>query len=320
MDLTHYIAVQFATRALMVTLVALAYLVVSESLPARIRGRANGLLGAVASIGAAMPFLLLDFALDTQWGWRLLFLCGAAPLLILPVLFWRLRETPIWLAQRQGGLRPTTFTNEVRALLAPRLRTHFFAMSALWFIINFASAAGTVFFTLYVTQERGWPASALIVIAPLSLIGAFFGYVGAGILADWLGRKPAIALFLFAYGALTALCYSSGDKLVILLSFLGMQAMLGLWMLCFTFNSELFPTELRAAANGWSHNMIGRWGGVAAPWILGELSVIMAGVGPAAVVLAVLPWLGIPLVLLAFPETRAQSLQITKEPLRQAEP
>lgn len=307
-SLEIYVAIQFVTRMLMVSLVSMAYLIVSETLPPRLRGRANGFLGAVASAGAALPFLLLESALATDLGWRFLFAMGSAPLIILPLLFFRVRETPVWLASRGDRAGPASIRAEYASLMQPSHRRRFLAMSALWFVINFASAAGTVFFTYYVTQERGWPTTALIAIAPLSLAGAFIGYLGAGALADWIGRKATIALFLFLYGALTMVCYISVEREIIIASFVGLQAMLGLWMVCFTVNSELFPTQLRAAANGWSHNLLGRWGAVAAPWLLGELSALFGTTASAALALAVVPWLGIPIVWYFLPETKAAKL------------
>ncbi|WP_337190505.1 MFS transporter [Tsuneonella aeria] len=304
-DIESYVAIQFVTRMLMVSLVSLAYLVVSETLPPPLRGRANGLLGAVASMGAALPFLMLKPALETEMGWRLLFVVGSAPLIILPLLFIRVKETPVWAEMQASNNNRITMRTEFVQLVTSKFRQRFAAMSALWFIINFASAAGTVFFTYYVTQERGWSTTELMAIAPLSLLGAFIGYIGAGALADWIGRRPTIASFLFLYGVLTLICYSAEDSAVITASFVGLQAMLGLWMICFTLNSELFPTELRAAANGWSHNMVGRWGAVVAPLLLGELSALLGGTASAAMALAVVPWLGIPLILFALPETKA---------------
>ncbi|MET0269063.1 MAG: MFS transporter, partial [Sphingomonas sp.] len=95
-----YVAVQLVTRVFLVTQIATAYVIVSETLPPGARGRANGLLGAFGSFGAALPYLLLAPALATPLGWRLLFVIGAAPLLTLPLLWVWLRETPVWLAAR----------------------------------------------------------------------------------------------------------------------------------------------------------------------------------------------------------------------------
>ena len=284
-----YTGIQFVTRALLVSQVALAYLVVSESLPAKLRGRANGLLGAMGSFGAALPFMVIGTALETPLGWRL-------------------RETPVWLAARERGLPRPSAVAELKQLVAPDLRRSFIAMSALWFIINFASSVGGLFFTLYVVKERGWPATDFATIAPFGLIGAFVGYMGAGMLSDTIGRRWTVCLFTGLLGLLTMTCYSSTGWFPIAASFIGLQAMLGIWVVGYTLNSELFPTELRGAANGWCNNLIGRWGVVIAPAVMGNLSGQAGGIGPAATMLAAIAWLAIPIMLLMVPETRGQSL------------
>ena len=71
---------------------------------------------------------------------------------------------------------------------------------------------------------------------------------------------------------------------------------------------DAWLTCLRGAANGWCNNLIGRWGVVIAPAVMGYLGKEMGGIGPAATVLAATAWLAIPLVLLMVRETRGQDL------------
>jgi len=306
--LQSYTAIQFVTRAALVTQMALAYLILSESLPPALRGRANGVLGAMGSFGAALPFLAIGPALDSALGWRLLFVIGAAPLLLMPLLLWKLRETPVWLLARDQSRRPASPRDEFRALTSPDLRSSFIAMSVLWLIINFTSAASALFFTLYVVNERGWPPGDFARIAPFGLVGAFVGYVGAGSLSDWIGRRRTLCLFMGLLGALTISCYLSTNWYAIAASFIGLQAMLGVWVVAYTINSELFPTELRGAANGWCHNLIGRWGVVSAPILLGWMSARLGSIGLAAAILGGVAWLTIPVILLLIPETRGRRL------------
>lgn len=307
-DVASYTAIQFLVRLMLVTLMALAYLIVSETIPPRLRGRANGVLGACGSFGAALPFLALAPALESAFGWRLLFVMGALPLVVLPLLFWRLRETPLWRGARAAGAPRPSARAEARQLLAPRLRRRFVAMSLLWFVINFATSISSLFFTLYVVQERNWLPTDFARLAPFGLGGAFLGYLAVGVLMDHIGRRPTITLFMVSLGALTQLCYTSTGWWAVAGGFVGLQAMLGVWVAAYTINSELFPTELRAAANGWCHNLIGRWGVVLAPWILGVLSARLGTIGSSATLLGCVAYLAVPIVWLGLPETRAQRL------------
>ena len=305
-SLEMYTALQFVTRALLVTQIALAYLIVSETVSAQVRGRANGLLGAFGSFGAALPLILLAPATATEFGWRALFIVGAAPLLILPLLFSRLQETPPFLA---GDVNRTASAGAgFLRLWKPGLRGRFLAMSGLWFIINFASAAATFFFSFYVLKERGWTEGDLALIAPFGLGAAFLGYIAAGWLMDLAGRRTAISAYLILIGALSVTCYTSADFFVIAACWVGLQTSFGAWTIAFTMNAELFPTDVRAAANGWCNNLLGRWGLVIAPALLGWLAVRFGTTGEAAAILGCAAFLGVPLVWLAIPETRAKEL------------
>jgi MFS family permease len=307
-SLAAYTAVQLMTRIFLVTQIATAYVIVSEMLPPAMRGRANGLLGAFGSFGAALPYLLLSPALASSLGWRLLFVISGMALITLPLLYRWLPETPVWRAARMRGGRRVTAMDELRQLTAPALRKRTATMSMLWFIINFGSSVSTLFFTLYVVRERQWAAQDLALIAPAGLVGAFVGYLGAGFLMDRIGRRWTLTVLMSALGSLTIICYLGKDWWTVAGAFLGIQASIGVWVVAYTLNSELFPTELRAAANGWCHNFIARWGVVIAPWALGALSARMGAIAPAAVTLSLLTFLAIPLVWTLLPETRGQRL------------
>ncbi|SFR90462.1 MFS transporter [Sphingomonas jatrophae] len=307
-DVAGYVAVQLVTRIFLVTQIATAYVIVSETLPPAARGRANGLLGAFGSFGAALPYLLLAPALETPLGWRMLFVIGAVPLLTLPFLWAWLRETPVWLAARASGAPRLSALEELRQLTAPGLRRNALTMTLLWLIVNFASSVSALFFTLYVVKERGWAATDFALIAPIGLMGAFVGYAGAGWLMDRIGRRWTLTLYMGALGALTMLCYTATGWWTVAGAFLGIQAVIGVWVVAYTLNSELFPTHLRAAANGWCHNLLARWGVVIAPFVLGALTARMGAIGPAATALGAVAWAAIPVAWLLLPETRGRRL------------
>jgi putative MFS transporter len=306
----QYTAIQLVTRALLVTQIATAYLIVSETLPPATRGRANGLLGAFGSFGAALPFLVLAPALKTELGWRMLFLIGALPLLLVPLLLVKLRETPVWLDARARSAPRLSPLDELRQLMVPGLRIRFAAMSLLWFLVNFATSVGSLFFTLYAVRERNWAPSDFAAIAPVGLVACFLGYLAVGWLMDRIGRRWTITLFMAALGGLTQFCYSAQGWWAVAGGFLGVQVALGVWVASYTLNSELFPTHLRAAANGWCHNLIGRWGVVIGPWLLGAVSAAMGSIGPAVTLLGFAAYLAIPLIWLLMPETRGERLDV----------
>lgn len=302
-DLWHYAAFQFVTRMLAVTQVSVAYLIVTETLPPQWRGRVNGLLGALGSLGAALPFMLLEKVLATSLGWRGLFLIGGAPLLVLPLLFYLLPETPAFIASRKSGLAGISLVAQVRQLWSPDLRQRFVLVSLLWLLLNFASVSTSVFFTTYAVKERGWSPGDLAVLGPAILGAAVLGNLASGYLLDRVGRRFTIGMFLVVLGLAAQIGYASHEKWLIGACWIAIQSTYGIWAASFTLTSELFPSHLRGAANGACNNFIGRWGMVIAPAAVGTLGAGLGAVGPAAFWCSLAAYAALPILWL-LPETR----------------
>ena len=187
-------ALQFAARLFMVTELALVYVWISEELPASSRGRASGAIGSLAFVGAQLPALgLFGFADGDEAGWRNLYLIGALLLPALPLYVWRLREPAAFAALEpaaQGSLAG------MRALFGAEHRARLWSMTGIWFAICFWSAIAPAFVSYYVVQERGWSPQALAALVPAAGVLGALGYYLAGHLADRLGRRPALALYL----------------------------------------------------------------------------------------------------------------------------
>lgn len=302
-SLEVFAALQFGARLLLVTELALAYVMLGEELPPEQRARANGLLGAFASVGASLPALFLAPLEAWGLGWRGLFALGALPLLLWPVYAKVLREPPLARAGLEAE-RPGW-----RELLAPGLRRRLLGASALWFTLSFWSATALYFFTWYAFEERGWTAAHLQLLPLGTLPVGFAGYWGAGWLADRFGRRPAVTLYLLGAAAATALCFQSEGDGWIYGAYFALIGLGGLWTLAATLTTELFPTALRATAMGLTNHLVGRLGLVLGPWAAGALAERLGSTGDAVTVLAVVNLLCIPLVWGLLPETRAVDLR-----------
>jgi len=306
-SLFEFALLQFGARMLMVTQLALAYVILSEELPARLRGRANGLLGAFASVGAALPAVFLAPFEASAAGWRGLFLLGALPILLLP-LFWRvLREPPAFIARR--GAVAASIAAQARVLLGPGLRRRFLGITLLWFTVNFFSACTMFFFTYYVFNERGWTAADLQIVVPAAVPFAFLGYVAGGRLMDLVGRRIAAASFLALGSVVSLVCYQATSWGVIAGSWVALQMVQGVWPIANTITAELFPTEVRANANALSHNLLGRWGLVIGPSVTGATAAALGSTGDAVTLLGLSNLVAIPLVLYLLPETRGIAIE-----------
>ena len=298
--------IQFFSKMFLVSQLALSYVILSEEFPARIRGRANGLMGAFASVGAALPAWFLAPLEGTEVGWRGLFLLGALPILLLPIYFSRLRETALFESIRE---RPKASPWQMlKRLLGEKTRVHFVGITLVWFIINFWASVVMFSFAYYVFNERGWNSADLQWVPLATVPFAFLGYSVAGTVMDLVGRRPALAGFLILGVGASLVCYLASDYWVIVISWAVLQMLQGLWTIAATITTELFDTEIRASANAVSHNLLGRWGMVIGPFSVGLLSEPCGSTGNAVAILALVNLAFLPIVFWMLPETRGISL------------
>ena len=306
-SLEQFQTLQFGARLLMVTQLALAYVILGEELPAARRGRANGLLSAFANVGAVAPALFLPLFERSRPGWRGLFGLGAAPLLLWPLIWWRVREPPLFVRSVARGTR-RRLLSELLRLWQPRHRRRFLAMTSIWFALNFWAASTGFFFTYYVFNERGWTADSLRILMPLALPFGFLGHVLAGWMMDRVGRRGAAASFVLAGAVASIACYQATSDWVIGGCWIALQMLQGVWSIAHTLTVELFPTELRASASGLTHNLLGRWGMVLAPAAVGALAARLGSTSEAVSILAFTNLIALPALIWVIPETRGISL------------
>ena len=314
-SLAAFTGLQMLARLLLVTELALAYLILSEALAPEARGRANGLLGAFASLGASIPALLLAPLEEAGPGWRGLFALGALPLVLFPLYARGVRETPVF--ARAGIAARTTLREEWRALLAlaaPGRRARLAGVTALWITVSFWSGTALYFFVYFVFQERGWTAHDLQWLTLGTIPAGFAGYGLAGQMMDRIGRRAAAVLYLVVGAAMTAVCFQSQERLAIAVGYGALIGLGGVWTVATTLTAELYPTELRAAALGLTQHLLGRLGLIVGPLAAGSLAARLGSMGDAVTWLALANLACVPFVLWLVPETRGTDLAAVWRP------
>jgi MFS family permease len=279
---------------------------VAESWPAEHRGKAVGLMQSGWAIGYIVAALMASAILPTR-GWRVLFAIGVAPALFA---WWVRRHVPepeIWRRTERDARLP------IGSLLRPPLVRNVAAATVLTTCVLFAywglftwipaylsspvSAGGA---GMSVVRSTGW-------IVPMQL-GAFLGYVLFGVLADRFGRRPVFMFFVVGaavlvpiYGRVAA---SPGLLMALgpLVGFLGH----GYFSVFGAMLAELFPSSIRATAQGFCYNS-GRAVSALAPFVVGALA-DRHGIGSALALTSAF-FVAAGFLILLLPETRGEALR-----------
>lgn len=349
---------QFGARLFLTAEYALAIIMVGEEFPARLRGRAIAILTSFATAGVMVvaklhPFILLescetgsvaagdcvapasnalrDMGLELlAWGqqflgqpldgedWRVLYLLGGIPLVIVFGLRFGMRETRRFEAMREeAGARPKETLRQLlrrewknaRRPFEPRYRDRTILVTVLWNCVHLVTAPAVAFWVIYVREELGFSPYLVGDILFWGYAGGVAGHFTAGALIDRIGRKPVCAaLYVFAAIAIFLLFQVRSVPLqyaALIATVFGFGAANTATHI---YASELYPTEIRATGYGWTTNLFGRISEIGAPLVIGAF-VTTLGLSWSVGVVAFGPILGALLVLRYAPETKGLTLE-----------
>ncbi len=311
--LYDFVACQFIARLFMVTEIGVAAIILTEEMPSRYRGLAVTMVFGLGLFGGITGSLIYPVIVKSELGWRGLYFLGGGVLPLLLFYWTRFQETQRWQKYLRPvvKVRPSIFSSykEMLIIFQPKYRRHLFTGTSIWFAVNAWSASSLFFFAYYVTNERGWDPVQVGTTLTLGFIFALIGYVTAGTLVEFAGRRFTVCAF-FAAGTLSAMtCYLTQSTPVIMVSYSILMGTQALWGIAATITSEIFPTEIRATGNAVVNNLLGRTGMVLAPGAVGVLSVWLGSVGTAVAVLSVTPFFAIPVILMLLSEAKGKSLE-----------
>jgi len=283
---------------------------VAETWPAQHRGKALGVMQSSWAIGYGLAAAVTGLVLP-RFGWRAVFFAGILPAL---VAFWIRRSVPepeIWREARNREKSDSLWAGMGR-LWRGEYRRHV--------IVTTAANAGTMFaywglftwipafLSLPLAQGgagldiRKWTWWIIFMQA-----GTWLGYVSFGYISDFFGRKRTYAGYIFVAAALVPIYARTHEPLYLLLmgpllGFFGSGYFSGFGAI----TAEIFPTSVRASAQGLTYNL-GRGLSAAAPYIIGSLG---AGHGLGfAFLLTSASFLFAGIMALFIPETRGRELQ-----------
>lgn len=278
---------------------------VAETWPAQHRGKALGLMQSAWAVGYAAAATLNALILPT-FGWRAVFFAGLLPALVTLWIRRSVDESPMW---RQPAEAANIRLADVLRGPAGRLTWTLAAMNAATMFAWWGLFSWIPSFLSRPLAQGGAGLSLLQSSTWIVLMqtGMWCGYVSFGFIADAFGRRRTYVTYLLVAAVLVPIYAMTRDATVLLLlgpfvAFFGTGYFSGFGAV----SAEIFPTRIRATAQGLTYN-IGRGLSAAAPFTVGALASIY-GLGAALVVtsaaflLAALLWRWIP-------ETRGRVLQ-----------
>jgi MFS family permease len=248
---------------------------VAETWPSEHRGKALGIMQSSWAVGYALAAAITALILPL-WGWRGVFFVGVLPALLT---FWirrRVDEPEIWersaAEKKQRASRSGLGEIFRRPLLKDTLVTTVMnagTMFAWWGLFTWIPAY------LGMPSEQGGLGLSVVKTSTWIIVmqvGMWLGYVSFGFISDRMGRKRTYIIYLFA-AAVLVLLYSSAQQNIILLLLGPLVAFFGTGYFSGfgTITAEIFPTRIRASAQGFTYN-IGRGLSALAPFTIGALA------------------------------------------------
>jgi len=280
---------------------------VSETWSAEHRGKALGFMQSAWAVGYGLAALVVAVVMPI-WGWRAVFFVGVLPALLTVWVQRRVEEPAIWRARKVSA-------SAARVRLADLFRGKLGRLTIAVTLMNACTMFAWWGFNQWIPAYLSLPASdggiglgtrmmSGFIIA--MQVGMWFGYVTFGFVSDQFGRKRAYVTYLLT-AAVLMLAYAVTQRPPALLLLGPVVAFFatGYFTGFGAVTAEIYPTEIRATAQGFTYN-IGRIGSAVAPWAVGRLAEA-SGFG-VAFSLSAVAFLCAAVMWLWIPETRGRDL------------
>jgi MFS family permease len=260
---------------------------VSETWPARDRGKALGLMQSSWAVGYALAALTSAFVIPLG-GWRAVFFVGIAPALFTIWMRRSVAEPEAWRSARSLVKTPL---QQFADLFRNRLSKLTIAISLMNACALFAWWGFNLWIPAYLSLPEaqgglGRPTDVMTILILVMQFGMWLGYVTFGIASDSLGRKRSYIFYLVS-ASCTLFIYSLTRSSMVLfllgplVAFFGTGHFAGLGAV----TAEIYETPIRATAQGFTYNF-GRIASAVAPFTVGSWATIR-GFGSAFQLVAI---------------------------------
>jgi MFS transporter, AAHS family, benzoate transport protein len=256
----------------------------------------NAVMFAGYSVGGVLAALLALFLLADH-GWRPLMAFGAAPLLLVLPLLWRLLPESVGFLLRRGRdsdaeALATRYGLDLPALRRARSASvsgsgprSLFHRGQLAATLLFGAASFCGLLLVYglntwlpqIMRSAGYPLGSALTFLLVLNLGAVVGAVVASRLADRYGPKPVtVVAFLLATGCLVVLSQRVDTTVLLVAVAVAGLGSVGTQVLVNGYVAVHHPAPVRASALGWALG-VGRAGAIVGPLLGGWM--LASGIG-----------------------------------------
>lgn len=287
---------------------AVGSVLVAETIDARHRGRAAGLVQsswAVGWAGAALAYWGVYAVVPADVAWRILLWIGIAPALLVVYVRRHVEESSVFESGRGGA---AARSSHWLSIFAPPLLGTTVLASLLSCGMMGAYYSVTTWLPTYLVSERHLSVTGTSGYLLVLIAGSFAGYLTSAWASDRLGRRRCFMAFALCGGVLTVtyMRIPITDAFMLVLGFPLGFFLSGIFSGMGAFLTELYPGAVRGSGQGFCYN-VGRAAGALCPAAIGVWSVshplgnLIGGMTVAAYALVIATaW--------ALPETRGRRL------------
>ncbi|AJR01524.1 Putative metabolite transport protein [Enterobacteriaceae bacterium bta3-1] len=220
-----------------------------ETIPDRSRGLMSGIFQAGYPFGYLLAAVVYGSLFELV-GWRGMFVIGAIPIVLLPFIYFKVPESPVWFAARER--------KESTALL-PVLKSHWklcIYLVLLMAAFNFFSHGTQDMYPAFLKIQHGFDPKTVSIIAISYNIASIIGGVFFGVLSEKIGRKKAIIIAAaLALPVIPLWAFSGGSLMLGIGAFLMQFMVQGAWGVIPTYLNELVPANTRAVLPGFVYQL-----------------------------------------------------------------
>jgi SHS family lactate transporter-like MFS transporter len=218
-----------------------------EVIPLRARGLVSGILQQGYAVGyliAAAVFALLFPSI----GWRGMFVLGTIPVLLIPFIWLRVPESPIW---RETARQK----HDLLGAITDNWRTVIF-MIVLMTAFNFLSHGTQDLYPTFLEVQHHLPTETVGLIAIVYNVGAIIGGTTFGALSQRLGRRRTIVVAALLVLPIIPLWAFSNTVLWLTIGAFLLQVMVqGAWGVVPVHLNELSPEGVRGTLPGFVYQL-----------------------------------------------------------------